>query len=388
MKKCFLIVVVVVSVFLLSCADTERNNPYDERAVNYIGKSSAESSSSSSSVPSSSSYSGEMCLWNEFGDCWPLSAAERTHCKGNAWIFDGGKEGEGTMCRGGTFTGEGKNNTPPGSSIAPSSSSTAPSSSSAVPSSSSALPSSSSVAPSSSSVAPSSSSASPSSSSTAPSSSSYGGLCAGFDGAKRLHYEREKEQFCDERDGKKYVYVVIGTQTWMAENLNYAASGSKCGDDDRSFSDNNTAYCDTYGRLYNWSTAMNNSASSSTNPSRVQGVCPSGWHIPSDAEWSRLETTVGGSSTAGAKLKAQSGWNDYEGKSGNGTDDYGFSALPGNNGASSGVFFGVGDGGNWWSATEYNDIHAHIRIMNYSYGSVKSGGYPKSNPFSVRCVRD
>ena len=102
--------------------------------------------------------------------------------------------------------------------------------------------------------------------------------------------------FTDTRNNKTYKAVAIGTQTWMAENLNYDTSDSKC-------YNNDPANCEIYGRLYNWSTAST--------------VCPTGWHIPSDAEWDVLITAVGGSSTAGTKLKVASGWSNNC----NGTDD-------------------------------------------------------------------
>jgi uncharacterized protein (TIGR02145 family) len=210
-----------------------------------------------------------------------------------------------------------------------------------------------------------------SSSNAVSSSSPTGGLCAGFvEGTKRLHDGKEKEQFCDERDGKKYVYVQIDTQTWMAENLNYAATGSKCGDGS-SLSNNNTTTCDTYGRLYNWNTATI--------------VCSSGWHLPSDAEWSTLETTVGGSSRAGTKLKAASGWSN----NGNGTNEDGFSALPGGEGNNfNGSFISVGDEGCWWSADGVIGV-AVFRGMDYSRSYVYIGNIiTNSVLFSVRCVRD
>ncbi len=280
---------------------------------------------------------------------------------------------------------------PSSSSLAPSSSSEIPSSSSLVPSSSSsALPSSSSVVTSSSSVEPSSSSALPSSSSVASSSSSYGGLCAGFVyGTEREHYGKMKKQFCDERDGKRYVYVTIGTQTWMAENLNYAASGSKCGDGS-SLSDNNTTSCDTYGRLYNWSTAMNNSASSTAVPSGVRGVCPNGWHLPSEAEWEMMTDYIGGASTEGIKLKAKSGWDNYNGALGNGTDDYGFSALPGGYGYSDWLFGNPDYAGNWWSSTVDEDFGSYAYYRHIGYNDEGADWFDSVNGdlFSVRCVRD
>jgi uncharacterized protein (TIGR02145 family) len=213
-----------------------------------------------------------------------------------------------------------------------------------------------------------------SSSSATPGSSSSAvigvGSCEDFvKGAKREHYGMDKEQFCDERDGKKYVYVKIGEQTWMAENLNYNASGSKCGNGS-TLSDANTTTCDTYGRLYDWSTAM--------------AVCPFGWHLPSNAEWDALMTAVGGSSTAGKYLKATSGWNS----NGNGLDSYGFSALPGGYGSSGGNFSSVGDLGYWWSASEGNSSRAYFRWMLYNSEGAIDNFNDKGNLFSVRCVED
>jgi uncharacterized protein (TIGR02145 family) len=176
----------------------------------------------------------------------------------------------------------------------------------------------------------------------------------------------EKEQFCDERDGKKYVYVKIGTQTWMAENLNYNAEGSRC------FSE---SHCEKYGKWYTWAMAMNNSASSTANPSGVRGVCPNGWHLPSQAEWDVIGNDA-------KKLKATSGWNDFQGKPGIGTDDYGFSALGG--GYGQGGSSHSGGGGYWW--TTYSGVR--YRYINYQdYASWYDAQYDNCW-FSVRCVQD
>jgi uncharacterized protein (TIGR02145 family) len=187
-------------------------------------------------------------------------------------------------------------------------------------------------------------------------------------------------QFCDARDNKTYKHKLIGSQTWMAENLNYNASGSKC-------YDNSETNCNTYGRLYNWATAMANSASSSDNPSGVKGVCPTGWHLPSDAEWTTLTDFVGGSSTAGTKLKAASGWNTGSGYIA-GTDNYGFTALPGGDGYSNGSFYSVGYSGYWSSATESDTPSAWDRYMDYNDANVSRSYGTKTRLFSVRCVQD
>jgi uncharacterized protein (TIGR02145 family) len=177
--------------------------------------------------------------------------------------------------------------------------------------------------------------------------------------------------------------VTIGTQTWMAENLNCNVGGSKCYGDD-------PANCAIYGRLYNWATAMNlaSSCNSSSCSNQIQskhrGICPAGWHIPSDAEWDTLVTFAGGSSAVVTELKAVSGWNS----SGNGTDDYGFSALPGGIGNSDGSFRNVGDIGDWWSATEINASLAYDRDMNYNRRDVRRNRINKSYLYSVRCIQN
>jgi len=194
-------------------------------------------------------------------------------------------------------------------------------------------------------------------------------------------------QFCDSRDSKAYKWVTIGTQTWMAENLNYNVSGSEC-------YNNSTANCTKYGKLYDWATAMGISSSynsNSYNPSastKYRGVCPSGWHIPNDSEWDELLTVVGDPSTAGTKLKATSGWND----SGNGTDNYGFSALPGGYfAANNAAFNGIGQQGRWWSAEEHylsSYGFANYWSMGYDRANVRNDYYGKTHLYSVRCIKD
>jgi uncharacterized protein (TIGR02145 family) len=171
--------------------------------------------------------------------------------------------------------------------------------------------------------------------------------------------------FTDPRDGKEYKTVKIGSQTWMAENLNYNANSSKC-------YDNNSGNCAKYGRLYDWNTA--------------KSVCPSGWHLPSEGEYKTLDKAVGGEDVAGKKLKAKSGWNN----NGNGTDEFGFSALPGGNGSSVGSFSNVGNRGRWWSASEgeRNSDYACYRYMNYNDDGTLWLYYFKSNLQSVRCIKD
>jgi uncharacterized protein (TIGR02145 family) len=211
-----------------------------------------------------------------------------------------------------------------------------------------------------------------------------------------VEYNPTDGKFCDNRDNKFYKYVEINGQVWMAENLNYNADGSKCGSTlsgSGTLSDEDAVACDTYGRLYDWNTAMGGAASSTANPSGVQGVCPSGWHLPSDAEWAALAIFAGGTGdengSAGTKLKATSWWNTGSGHS-PGTNDFGFSALPGGYGSSSGSFSGAGDRGGWWSASEHNsyDYDAYYRYMDYYLPSVNSSYSGKGSLQSVRCLQD
>jgi uncharacterized protein (TIGR02145 family) len=169
--------------------------------------------------------------------------------------------------------------------------------------------------------------------------------------------------FIDSRDGKRYRIVEIEKQTWMAENLNYNVNGSKC-------YDNNPANCDKYGRLYDWNKAMK--------------ACPKFWHLPNNTEWAVLTTSVGYDKVAGKFLKAQSGWNS----NGNGTDTYGFSALPGGYGNSGGSFYHIGKYGYWWSSSENYADKAYGRSMDYN-GDNADNNYPdKSYLYSVRCLQD
>jgi len=169
----------------------------------------------------------------------------------------------------------------------------------------------------------------------------------------------------DGRDGKRYKTAVIGGMRWMGENLNYQpqTGNSWC-------YDNNNSNCGKYGRLYDWHTAKT--------------VCMSGWHLPSPQEWSNLANAAGGDNKAGKKLKARSGWNS----NGNGTDEYGFSALPGGSRYSNGNFYNAGYHGFWWTRTVSGGVNAYRRYMVYRNDDVDEDEDERSNGQSVRCVSD
>jgi uncharacterized protein (TIGR02145 family) len=177
--------------------------------------------------------------------------------------------------------------------------------------------------------------------------------------AKRAFEQLPK--FTDSRDNKVYRKVPIGGQTWMAENLNYVAEGSKC-------YENSAENCAKYGRLYNWATAKT--------------ACPTGWHLPSDDEWTTLTNNVDG--TAGKKLKSSTGWNN----DGNGTNEYLFSALPGGNGYSNGSFSNAGNFGSWWSATEGGAWNVWDSKVLCNFEERFREYYHEALLFSVRCVQD
>lgn len=207
--------------------------------------------------------------------------------------------------------------------------------------------------------------------------------------------------FTDNRDGKVYQTVTIGTLVWMAENLAYLPGvvGPGTGSQTTPYyyvfgyigtnvsEAKATPNYDTYGVLYNWPAAMAGSASSTANPSGVQGVCPTGWHLPGDAEWTQLTDYLGGTSVAGGKLK-EAGTMHWISPNTGATNETGFTALPGYDRGNDGKFDSIGYVGLWWSATEFDANHAYSRSMTYSGSSVSRNGNSKEVGFSVRCVRD
>jgi uncharacterized protein (TIGR02145 family) len=181
-----------------------------------------------------------------------------------------------------------------------------------------------------------------------------------------------------------YKTVVIGTQTWLAENLN-VKQNSYCYD---GLSEN----CTKYGGLYDWAAAMDLSSSCNNSICSIQlkhqGICPNGWHIPSSDEWNTLvgfvESNSKCSNCAGTKLKASSGWDN----NGNGTDNYGFTALPA--GYRRGDQYLVkGTSSSWWNATaiELGPTADYIRMLSNS-NSTEISSNVKVNGNPVRCVKN
>jgi uncharacterized protein (TIGR02145 family) len=215
-----------------------------------------------------------------------------------------------------------------------------------------------------------------------------------MDGKPSESTERKKEArrrikentvyFTDSRDGRTYRAVKIGGLIWMAENLNYETpDNSWC-------YKNKKSNCGKYGRLYSWDAAMK--------------ACPDGYHLPSSVEWDSLTQAAGGkkciislsnmtvgSVGAGRTLKAKNGWKrNGLWNENSGTDDYGFSALPGGLRGKDGSFDGIGMGGIWWEAAENGVYNGHYHSMNHLSDDVSQYAYGESKNygFSVRCVAD
>jgi uncharacterized protein (TIGR02145 family) len=203
-----------------------------------------------------------------------------------------------------------------------------------------------------------------------------------------------KTMFCAKRDNvvervyKKITITVKAksySKTWMAENLNYkTTAGSYCYNNDEN-------KCATYGRLYTWATAVGKDEDKcgyghkcNLNSSKIQGVCPDGWHIPDITEWNALFEAVGGISTAGKVLKATSGWND----NGNGSDAYGFSALPAGDRGPNGGYGNEGHYANIASSVELDSENSYYIRMYSTLDYARVNNYYKNYGFSVRCIKN
>jgi uncharacterized protein (TIGR02145 family) len=201
-------------------------------------------------------------------------------------------------------------------------------------------------------------------------------------------------------DNNRYDIIRIGTQTWMSENLKttryndgtvipLVTDGTAWED---SSTNNAAAYCwfaapnestnlITYGALYNWY-AINTTTNGNKN------VCPTGWHVPTDGEWTTLTTYLGGEGVAGSKIK-EAGLAHWITPNTGATNESGFAGLPGGYRNYKGTFYSIGSYGYWRSSTEYNASNAWYRILNFNNGNVyRDSNGNKGGGLSVRCLRD
>ena len=211
-------------------------------------------------------------------------------------------------------------------------------------------------------------------------------------------------------DGNVYNTVQIGNQCWMKENLRttrYADSIEIPSGETYSYTDpyryapdNDEAYVAAYGYLYNWPAVMHGAASSSSNPSRVQGICPDGWHVPSDAEWEQLKDYLSCNLQYGClsnlniakALASTTGWTEYDWECAVGNDQStnnatGFSALP------AGYYYDgfctdLSMSAYFWSATIFDGDYPSVRYFSYYDEAMNWSYYGKDNGFSIRCLRD
>lgn len=240
----------------------------------------------------------------------------------------------------------------------------------------------------------------------------------------RFNSEIEYGTLIDERDGKRYRTVVIGEQTWMAENLNYADSIKTPSLKGRIWCHgNDEKCCDVIGRYYTWAAAIDSVAlandpdnpqtcgymelcellvkksGSDASDKKVQGICPSGWHLPSEADWMTLLETVGGPDyimssirqAVSRALRSRSGWKYGR----NGDDKYGFSILPA--GERGSVFSGEGSSAGFWTASDVDwsgqsqigggAIAAYGVFVDHLEFEVESS-FSKDNGYSIRCLKD
>jgi uncharacterized protein (TIGR02145 family) len=197
------------------------------------------------------------------------------------------------------------------------------------------------------------------------------------------------ETLPDSRDGKNYATVLIGNQCWFAQNLDVGTriDGATEQTNNQSIEKycyaNNDANCATYGGLYQWDEMMQY-----TTAEGAQGICPTGWHLPSDAEWTVLTDYLGGTAVAGGKLK-EAGTAHWFSPNNGATNESGFTAIPGGRRNIAGNFeFTI-----WYayfrSSSEYNASNAWVRNLSYAYISVdRSNQYEKTHGFSVRCLKN
>jgi uncharacterized protein (TIGR02145 family) len=197
-----------------------------------------------------------------------------------------------------------------------------------------------------------------------------------------------------DQEGNQYKTIIIGNQEWMAENLKtsiyrngdpistnlsdaewFNTTNTQLGA--WAFPNNDSLFECPYGKLYNWYAVSDS-----------RHVCPSGWHEPTNDEWTDLTNYLGGITLAGGKMKT-TGLQYWNTPNSEATNESGFSGLPSDSRNVNGTFSGIGSFGLWWSSTDYVPNFAWLRNLEYNSGNVTNlFGYNKQAGFSVRCLKD
>jgi uncharacterized protein (TIGR02145 family) len=193
----------------------------------------------------------------------------------------------------------------------------------------------------------------------------------------------------DVRDGKTYNTIQIGSQCWMSQNLNIGQridgniSQSNNGILEKYCFNNLEPNCDIYGGLYQWNEMMQFSSTPG-----IQGICPEGWHLPTDAEMTILTTYLGGLEVSGGKMK-QSGTETWVSPNTGATNESGFTALPGSFRDYTGAFSTpLGQRASIWTSTPNGSYAWDYSFFYNTYDVIRSNGALKTNGFSVRCIKD
>ncbi|HWB63716.1 MAG TPA: FISUMP domain-containing protein [Chitinophagales bacterium] len=204
-------------------------------------------------------------------------------------------------------------------------------------------------------------------------------------------------------DGNVYKTVQIGTQTWMMRSLRvtkyadgtplknglHAGNIGVSGDTLHYFFyyNNDTAYLYDYGYFYTWSAVMRGKQSSSASPSGIQGPCPNGWHVPSEAEWQTLVDYLGGNLSAGGYMKGYSYWQGGNSGEGGGNES-GFNGLPSGYRTAAGPGAARTAGAFFWSTNEQDNTSAFIRELFNTSTAVGDSAFVKNTGASCRCLQD
>lgn len=190
-------------------------------------------------------------------------------------------------------------------------------------------------------------------------------------------------------DGNVYETANIGNKVWMAENLR--VTRYRTGDPIPSIDDmtewnslengalvhyeNTEMFNDLYGKLYNWYAAID-----------PRGVCPVGWRLPTEEDWTTLANLLGGIETAGGKMKAR-GTRDWANPNVAATNESGFTGLPGGIRRYDGEFIGIGKIGFWWSSTQTGPVSVWSRGLYHAERRLIKANHSKNNGFSIRCIK-